>query len=165
VGTSLFLQGLLQFYLKLNFPHGLTNACWLLKDSSTCLQDFFSWIHGFRDSLLGFVASRLLHLASWLQYSNNIKAYLLGFMASRLLYLASWFQVFFTWLHGFNTQTISLFHCHFHQINDNIFSIIASRNKHSSNHNDNMDPKDDTFIILKTMFTCLFEGKPSKSIA
>jgi hypothetical protein len=24
-----------------------------------------------------------------------------------------------------------------------------------------MDPKDDTFIILKTMFTCLFEGETS----
>jgi hypothetical protein len=141
VDTSLLLQGLLQFSLTLTCPHGLTTACWLLKASSTCLQGFFSWLHGFKASLLGFMASRILHLDSWIQYSNNIKASLLGFMASRLLYLASWIQGFFTWLHGFNTQTISLFHYHiiiiivtslsllphhhhhFHfDINDNIFS-------------------------------------------
>jgi hypothetical protein len=35
-------------------------------------QGFFTWIHGFKASLLGFMDSRLLHLDSWLKYSNNI---------------------------------------------------------------------------------------------
>jgi hypothetical protein len=124
VNTSLLLQRLLQFSLTLTCPHHLT------------MHVGFSRLHQhvFKASLLGFMASRILHLASWLQHSNNLKDSLLGFMTSRLLYLASW-------LHGFNTQTISLFHYHiiiititslsllphhhhhFHfDINDNIFS-------------------------------------------
>jgi hypothetical protein len=117
VDTSLLLQRLLQFAFTLTCPHGLTTTCWLLKASSTCLQGFFSWLHGFKDSLLGFMASRLLHLDSWIQYSNNLMASLLGFMAS-ILKQSPFFIA---------TSSSSLLHpyiyCHIIIIiNDNIFS-------------------------------------------
>jgi hypothetical protein len=127
--TSL-LQGLLQFVLTLTCPHGLNTACWLLKATSTCLQGFFSWIHGFNSSLLGFMASRILHLASWLHYSNNLKDSLLSFMVSRIIYLDSWIQGLFTWLHGFNTQTISLFHCHIIIITITSLSLLPHYHYH-----------------------------------
>jgi hypothetical protein len=49
-----------------SYSLGFMNS--ILKQS----QGLFTWIHGFKASLLEFMASRLLHLASWIQYSNNI---------------------------------------------------------------------------------------------
>jgi hypothetical protein len=96
VDTSLLLQGILQFSFAMNFPHGLTTALG------------FSRLHQhvFKDSLLGFMASRLLYFASWLQGFFN---WLHGFNTqtiSRLIYLASWLQRFFTCLHGFNASSL-----------------------------------------------------------
>jgi hypothetical protein len=47
------------------------------------------------------------------------------------------------------------------QSSSTIITKIVSRKKQNSKHNDNIDPKDDTFIILRENFTCLFEGETS----
>jgi hypothetical protein len=49
---------------------------------------------------------------------------------SRLLYLASWLQGLFTWLHGFNTQKISLFHYHIIIITDTSLSLLPQQHHH-----------------------------------
>jgi hypothetical protein len=45
-----------------------------------------------------------------------------------------------------------------------IFIIIVSRKNKNREHNDTLDPKDDTFIISMAKFTCLFEGKTSSRV-
>ena len=107
VDTSLLLQRLLQFAFTLTCPHGLNTTCWILKASSTCLQGFFSWLHGFKASSLGFMDSILKQSQGLFTWLHGFKCSLLGFVASKLLHLLSWLQYS-------NNLPFSLPHHHHH---------------------------------------------------
>jgi hypothetical protein len=63
------------------------------------LREFFTWLHVFKTSSLGFMDSILKQSQGLFTWLHGFKASLLGFkasllvfMASRLLHLASWIQ-------------------------------------------------------------------------